>query len=74
MYTAAGGKKIANEGEKDITMVTGETSRETECFSVLQVESSTKLRVSRTMSTSSTCVHRAPRGVLDGRDESLVSC
>ena len=23
MYTAAGGKKIANEGEKDITMVTG---------------------------------------------------
>ena len=25
MYTAAGGKKIANEGEKDITMVTGAT-------------------------------------------------
>ena len=23
MYTAAGGKRIANEGEKDITMVTG---------------------------------------------------
>ena len=23
MYSAAGGKKIANEGEKDITMVTG---------------------------------------------------
>ena len=23
MYTAAGGKKIANEGEKDITIVTG---------------------------------------------------
>ena len=26
MYTAAGGKKIANEGEKDITMVTGSNS------------------------------------------------
>ena len=23
MYTAAGGKKIANQGEKDITMITG---------------------------------------------------
>ena len=104
MYTAAGGKKIANEGEKDITMVTGASEivqtnwqtvditrplssvrqicleGNTECFSVLKVESSAILRVdrrlhlvSRTTSTSSTRgYHRAPRGVLDGRDESLV--
>ena len=34
--------------------------RKTKCFSVLKVESST------------IGYHRAPRGVLDGRDESLV--
>ena len=103
MYTAAGGKKIANEREKEITMVTGtneivQTNWQT--VDITRLLSSVRqiclqgIRVFfgaqggviyniasghetpfvlKTMAASSTCgYHRAPGGVLDGRDESVV--
>ena len=78
MYTAAGGEKIANEGEKDITMVTGSNKVVQTNWQI--VESSTILKAEKrlrsalkTMYMSWTCgYHRTPRGVFDGRNESLV--
>ena len=75
MYTATGGKKIANQGEKDITMVTGanevvQTNRQT-------VDITRPLPVVRQICLQGNRVLFGAQGgvicgVLGGRCESLV--